>query len=99
MLQRDDAGTRLAAVAEIAERHLQRDLDRGRAAVGKEDVRQARRRDFDQAARDLFRGLMRDAGENHLIEPPGLPLDGLHDGRMIMAVGYDPPGRNAVENA
>ena len=40
VLERDDARARLAAVAPVAERHLERDLDRGRAAVGKEDVRE-----------------------------------------------------------
>ncbi len=40
-----------AEIAPVAERHLERDFDGRRTAVGKEHVRQAARRNIDNRAR------------------------------------------------
>ena len=72
VLEREDAVARLAAIVPVAERHLERDLDRGGAAVGEEDMRKSGRRDRDEAARQLLGGSVREAGENHLVESVGL---------------------------
>ena len=42
---------------------------------------------------------MREARKNHLIEHAGLAFYRADDGRIIMAMGDNPPGRNAVEEA
>ena len=89
----------LAAIAPVAQRHLQRHLDRGRAAVGEEHVRQAGRRDRQKRARNRFGGLVREAGENHLIELVGLRLDRGDDLRVAVAVRDDPPRRDGIEDA
>ena len=57
---------------QIAERHLQRHLDRGRPAIGKEYVREARRGDVDQAARQHLGWLVRETGEDDLVQPARL---------------------------
>ena len=56
-------------------------------------------RDPDQAARHLLGRLMGEAREDDLIEHAGLALDRAHNRRVIMSVGDDPPGRDAVEDA
>ncbi len=99
VLQRQDAVTRLARIAPVAERHLERDLHRRGAAVGEEDMLQPRRRDGDQTAREALGGGVGEAGEDHLVEPVGLLLDGGDDVRVAMAVGDDPPRRDGIEDA
>jgi hypothetical protein len=98
-LERKYAGALFGAMTPEAERHFQRDLHRGRSAIREKYVFEPRRRQRHQAPRELLRGLVREAGENHLIEAVGLVLDRLHDVRMTMAVGHDPPGRDGIEDA
>ena len=62
-------------------------------------MREPRRRDRNQAARETLGGLMREAGEDHLIEPVRLGLDRRDDVRMAVAVRGDPPRRDGIENA
>ena len=58
VLEADEAGAlRLAPLRPPLEGHLQRDLDRGRAAVGVEHARQPRRRERDQPLGQLDRRL------------------------------------------
>ena len=91
VFERQDARPPLARILPIPERHLQRDFDRRRAAIGKENMREAARRDFDQSAGNCFRRFMRKARENQLIQLVGLLLNGAHDPWMTMAVGNNPP--------
>src|SRR5208283_4435389 len=59
VLERENPSAVLAAVLPKAQRHLDRDLDRGRAAVGIKDVVEAWRRQRDEPARQDLRRLMR----------------------------------------
>ncbi len=90
------------AIVPVAERHLQRDFDRSRSAVGIEDMgeRVAPFRtggELDQATRNLFSGLMRVTGEDELVELPGLLRDGRSNAGMAMAVGRNPPAGDGVD--
>jgi hypothetical protein len=59
VLECDELGAfGLAAQLPVLERHLERDLDRGRAVVAVEDARQSRRRDRDELLGQLDRGLV-----------------------------------------
>ena len=70
--QRQDATAPLAAVPPEAERHFQRDFDRGRAAIGEKDVFEPRRRHRDELPRELFSRVVGEAGKDDLIETIGL---------------------------
>src|SRR5260221_11001361 len=96
--QSQDTAAGLAAMSPEAQRHFQRDFNRRRSAIGKKDVFERRRRDRNEMPRQLFRRLVRKAGEDHLVEAIHLALDRLHDVRMAMTMGHDPPGRNGVED-
>src|SRR5258708_4155377 len=81
-----------------AQRHFQSNFDRRRPAIRKKDVFKLRRRDRNEMPRKLFRRLVRKASEDHLVEAIHLVLDRLHNVRMTMTMGYDPPRRNGVED-
>ena len=74
-----------------AEGHFQRDLDRGRSAVGEEHMFERGRRDRDETPRELFGRRMREAGEDDLVEQVRLRPDRLHDRRIAVAMRHDPP--------
>ena len=105
VLQRDELrALRLPLVAEPVEGHLQRDFHARRAVVGVEDLRERRaavfaRREREQAFGERDRGLVREAGEDHLFERPGLLGDRTRDARLGMAEQVGPPARHRVEVA
>jgi hypothetical protein len=74
-----------------AERHFQRDLDRGRSAVGEEYMFERGRRDRDEPLRELFGRRMREAGEDDLVEQARLCPDRRHDWRITVTMRHDPP--------
>ena len=81
MLHHHHAAARLATMRPVTERHLERDLDRGRPAVGEEHAGERIGQDAAQFMRHVFRGLVRPAGEDHLVEPLRLVGDRRHDAR------------------
>ena len=99
VLERDDALARLADVAPVAERHLQRDLDRVEPLSEKKTCASPGGAIVEQAAREPLGRLVREAGEDHLVEPVRLRLDRRDDARMAVAVRDDPPRRDGVEDA
>ena len=60
-------------------------------------MRQARRRNRDQAPRQVLRRLVGETGEDHLIELIGLRLDRVDDPGVAMAMGDHPPGGNRIQ--
>ena len=98
MLERDDAVARRAAIQPEAERHLQRDLDAGRSAVGVKHVIEPGGRDLDEPGRQLFGGLMGKIGEDDLVERFRLPADRGLDAGVAMTVGRNPPGGDRVDD-
>ncbi len=60
-------------------------------------MRQAARCDVDEPARERFGGLVREAGENDLVQPLGLLADGGNDARVPVAMGDDPPRGDCVK--
>src|SRR3546814_5435023 len=81
MLEDEDAAARLADVEPIAERHLERDLDAGRARVREEGASERGGGDADQFGGEGFGGFVRPAGEDELVELFGLVADCRHDAR------------------
>ncbi len=89
--QRENAAAFFTAVPPETKRHLQCDFDGCRPAVREENILELRRRDRDEPAGKLFRRLVGETGKNNLIETIRLILDRLHDMRVTMTVGYNPP--------
>src|SRR5665213_3192822 len=58
---------------------------------------EAARRHGDQRPRQIFRRLMREAGEDHLVQRIGLALDGFHNPRVAMTMGDHPPGGDGIQ--
>src|SRR3546814_15152593 len=85
MLQHQDAVPGLTASVPVAERHLERDLDRGGAAIREADAGETCGCEPQQPARNLFCWLVRVAREDPLVEPPRLFGDHRRDERMAMA--------------
>ena len=56
-------------------------------------------RQGDQPRRHLLGGRVGIFGEDNLVERAGLRLDSIDDPRMAVAMRYDPPRRNGVEDA
>ena len=81
------------------EAHLDRDLDRGRAVVGEEAAREARGREAGERLGELERGRVREAGEQHVLEAPGLRGERRVDARVRVAEEVHPPRADAVEVA
>src|SRR3546814_9307099 len=81
MLEDEDAAARLADVEPIAERHLERDLDAGRARVREEGASERGGGDADQFGGEGFGGFVRPAGEDELVELFGLVADCRHAAR------------------
>jgi hypothetical protein len=88
---------RLAAVLEVLEGHLQRDLGRRRAVVGEEDAVQPRRRDPDQPLRQLDRAGVAEAEHRRVRDAVELRLHGCVDRRMAMPEHVAPQRRDAVD--
>src|SRR3546814_1853376 len=99
MLEDEDAAARLADVEPIAERHLERDLDAGRARVREEGASERGGGDADQFGGEGFGGFVRPAGEVEMVELFGLVADCRHDARVGVAVGGDPPAGDGVDPA
>ena len=87
------------AVLPVLEGHLQRDLDRGRAGVRVEDPVEARRRQLDQARRQLGRAGVGEAEHGGVGDSLELVANGLVDQRVAMAVDVAPQRRDAVQVA
>src|SRR3546814_12151979 len=98
MLQHQDAVPGLTASVPVAERHLERDLDRGGAAIREEDAGETCGCAPQQPARNLFCWLVRVAREDQLVEPPRLFGDRRRDAGMAMAARRPPPARTAVDH-
>ena len=86
-----------AALLLELERHLQRDLGRGRARVGVEDPAQPGRRDLDQPRRQLRRPGVGEAEHRRVRHPVELVADGPVDLRVAMAVDVAPERGDAVD--
>src|SRR3546814_15310286 len=82
MREDEEAASRLAEVEPIAERHLERDLDAGRARVREEGASERGGGDADQFGGEGFGGFVRPAGEDELVELFGLVADCRHDARV-----------------
>ena len=96
----DELGPLLAAaLAPVLERHLERDLDRGRARLGVEDAVEARRRDLDQPAGELGGARMGEPEHRRVRDPPELVAHGGVDRRVAVAVDVAPQRRDAVDVA
>src|SRR5690349_14216981 len=85
------------ALPPILKRHLERDLDRGGAVVGKEDVIQAAGRDFDQSAGELDRRRMGHTKKRDMSDLVELLANGRVDLRMSMAMHVAPQAADAVD--
>jgi len=107
VFQRDEFGASAVvavAVAEPVERHLQRHFHPGRPVVGIEHFveRSASclaRRDGEQPLRQLDRRRMRDPGQDHVLQGPRLPRDGLGDARLAVAMDVCPPAADRIQCA
>ncbi len=89
--QSENAAAFLAVVPPETKRHFQRDFNRRRSTVGEENIFQLWRRHRHEPPGELLRGLVGKAGKNNLIQSIGLFLDRLHDVRVTMTMGYNPP--------
>jgi hypothetical protein len=78
------------------ERHLDGDLDRGRAVVGEETARQPRGRERDEPLGQLQRRRMREAREQDVLEARCLGGERRVDARVRMAEQVDPPRADTV---
>ena len=81
----------------VLKRHLQGDLDGGGAVVGVEDVVEAGRRQFDEAAGQADGGDVGDAQQRAMGDGVELFADGGVDLGDAMAVDVAPQRRDAVE--
>ncbi len=78
---------------------FQGDFHGSGAVVGEKYVRQFGRRPLAQARGQLFRGIVREARQNHLFKLTGLLRNRGADARVGVAVEIHPPGRNGVQDA
>ena len=102
LAQRHEAGAPAVGAAlllPVLERHLQRDLDGGGAAVRVEDARQARRRQLHQAAGELDGRRVREAEHRAVRHGVELLAHGGVDARVAVAVDVAPQRRDAVDVA
>ena len=100
VLERDDARARLAAVAPSSRAPSSaRPRPRSSRCRKRRRARGPAARSSTRAARQLLGRLVREAGEDHLIEPLGLLRDRGDDLRVAVAVRDHPPGRDRVEDA
>src|SRR5665213_3659783 len=86
-----------AAIDPILQRHLERDLDRDRAGIGKEHMIEIVRQQARETAREIFRRRMRQAGQHDMRHDVELARDFGPDMRMVVAVAGRPPRRDAVD--
>ena len=93
------AGVLAAALLLVLEGHLQGDLGRGRAGVGVEDAREARRGDLDQARGQLGGAGVGEAEHGRVGDAVELLADGRVDRRVAMAVDVAPERGGAVDVA
>ena len=89
--------SRLPALGPPLKGHLERDLDRGRAAVGVEDAVQAPGRDRHQALGELDRRRVREAEHRRVRDPVELVADRRVDRRVAVAVDVAPQRGDAVD--
>src|SRR6185312_9818468 len=78
--------------------NLERDLDRGRAVVGEEHPGEIAGKELRERAREIYRGLMGEAGEHHMLEASSLLGERLVERGVRVAVGAGPPRRDQVED-
>ena len=98
ILEADEArALRLAALSPPLERHLQRDLDGRRAAVGVEHPAQTGRRKAEQPLGQLDRGLVGEAEHGRVGDAPELSSHGGIQRRMPMTVDVAPQRRDAID--
>ena len=88
-----------AAVLPVLERHLQRDLDGGRARVRVEDAAEPGGRDLDQPRGELGGAGVGEAEHRRVGDAVELVADRLVDQRVAVAVDVAPQRRDAVEIA
>ena len=81
------------------ERHLERDLHRGRAVVGEEAPGQAWWQPPQETRRQLKRGFVSESCEEHMIQRRRLTCQRIDQLRVTVAMHARPPTRNAVEYA
>ena len=93
-----DAGAPGSGMRMKAERHFQRDFDRGRSAVGKEHPGQVGGHQCAQAFGNGFGGRVSPPGKDDLIQPFGLIADRGDDARVVVAVCRHPPTRHRVDH-
>ena len=98
MLHDQDFLARFAAIVPIAQRHLERDLDRSRPAVGKENMLERIGQEIRKALRQLASGLMSPPGKDHLVQPRALLLNRGDNFRMTMAMRLHPPAGYGVDD-
>src|ERR1700733_7404058 len=96
--ERDEAALgAAAAVAPVVEAHLQRDFDRGGAVVGIEAAREPRGGERGEGLGERDHRLVREAGEDHLLEPLELRGDRGVDARVGVAEQVHPPGADRIQ--
>ncbi len=91
VLHHDDAGAPGAGVRVKTQRHLERDFDCGRSAVGEEHARKVCWHQVAKALRDGFGWGVSPSGEDHLIKLFGLFADCGDNARVVVAVRRHPP--------
>ena len=97
--ERGPAGVLPALLAPELERHLQRDLGRGRAGVGVEDPVQALGGDRGQPGGQLGRGSVGEAQHRRVRDTVELVADRAVDRRVAVAVDVAPERRRPVDVA
>ena len=90
--ERGPARVLAAALVPVLERHLERDLDRGRARVRVEHAAQARRSEIDQARGQLGAARMCQPEHGRVSDPLELAAHGLVDEGVAMAMDVAPQG-------
>ena len=98
VLHHQDLVARLAAIVPIAQRHFQRDLDRRRAAVGKENMGERFGQKVREALGQRARRRMGPAGKDDLVQPGALLLDRSDDFGVAMSMGLHPPAGDGINN-
>ena len=98
VLEADEAGAlELTALCPPLEGHLQRHLDRGRAAVGVEHAAEPGGRDPHQPFGQLDRRLVGEAEHRRVCDPPELLPDRRVDRRVSVPVNVAPQRRDPVD--